>query len=1087
MALNKTNVQIPVESGLDTKIDPKQQSLGTLRVAENIVYETDKLIRKRNGYDNVAIEDILGNTIQDVQVLTKFKEELIALTKTGLHSYSGVYEKFVEKGSIYATSVDTRKVVKNSNEQTKAFSVTTNNFDVYAWKDSSGGVRYSVQDRLNNNFIVADDLVSAAGDNPKIAVSNNYVYIFYNIGNVIYFKKFFILEPKTLTAESELQADLDITYFLFDVAYGQDKIFIAYQSNDAGQNLKLFSLDSNDNITSTINFAGEEATGCINLIIDTQFRVHLLWADATDVKTSIYPFNLGASLLSPTSIEVIANVVNVTAAQDGSDYRVFYEVSQTNNIDHYVKKATITLAGVVTNISVLCRSVGLASDAFVQNDIIYVNTVYGSDEQSTYFVMDENGIVLTKTNSQNASGLIDYGILRPVSRIDDDNIQLTNQERGKVDASNGTFLGLSGITSSQINFAPNNVFQNAYLADNLHIAAGVLKMYDGESIVEHGFHVYPEGLEEQASAYPITATVTQLNAGGVAPNNQIQYISFSDVPTTGSFTLTINAQTTAAILFSDNAAAVETKIEALASITDVTVVGDYQTGFTIYFITPNTANTLATVGSNTLEKTTGNMSDGDYGYVAVYRWTDVAGQEHVSAPNSIPLSVTLSGGGSTQQAVVRVPTLRITEKENVIIDLYRTEADGTIYYKVTSVTNPVMNDKTIDYIDIVDSLSDADLIFRESLYTNGGVLENISAPACSLVTVFNNRLAVVGEETNTVYFSKLVETGKPVEFTDLIAVYFDPYGGDVTAINAMDDKFVAHQEDAVMYMSGDGPTNTLEQDTFTAPELISSDIGCLDPDSVILTPVGLMFKSRKGIWLLTKSLDLAYVGDKVEGFNSSTITAVDIIGELNQIRFVTSESIALVYNYNLNRWAVFTNHGGRSSVVIGNDYYYLREDNTIYKENRTSFSDASSPIKMRMEIGWISLNQLQGYQRVYHAMILGTFKSAHKLKVKVAYNYVEAYVQEDTINVLDFIDPTAYGDYSPYGDPSSVNYGGNLDGNLYQMRIDLERQKCQAIKILIEDAQDTVGEGLSFSSLQLRVGAKDGEFKLPATNKYGVQ
>ncbi len=108
---------------------------------------------------------------------------------------------------------------------------------------------------------------------------------------------------------------------------------------------------------------------------------------------------------------------------------------------------------------------------------------------------------------------------------------------------------------------------------------------------------------------------------------------------------------------------------------------------------------------------------------------------------------------------------------------------------------------------------------------------------------------------------------------------------------------------------------------------------------------------------------MSYIGDKVEAFNGQTVTAASIIGELNQIRFLLSEERALVYNYNLNKWATFENHGGQSSVVIENDYWYLREDGAIYQENRSSFSDASSPIKLRFETGWTSPAELQGFAR----------------------------------------------------------------------------------------------------------------------------
>jgi hypothetical protein len=226
---------------------------------------------------------------------------------------------------------------------------------------------------------------------------------------------------------------------------------------------------------------------------------------------------------------------------------------------------------------------------------------------------------------------------------------------------------------------------------------------------------------------------------------------------------------------------------------------------------------------------------------------------------------------------------------------------------------------------------------------------------------------------------------------------------------------------------------------------------------------------------------MQYVGDKVEAYNRQNVTSAQTVGELNQIRFLLDEERALVYNYNLNRWATFENHGGISSVTINNDYYYLREDGTLYKENRATFSDNSSPIRFKIETGWLSLTELQGFQRVYHLMLLGDFKSSHKLRIRVAYDFVDAYTQEVLVNPADFLDPNHYGDESPYG--SGTPYGG--DGNVYQMRINLRQQKCQSIKISIEDVQAEVGEGLSLSGITAMVGAKEGTAKVGVSRRFG--
>jgi hypothetical protein len=51
----------------------------------------------------------------------------------------------------------------------------------------------------------------------------------------------------------------------------------------------------------------------------------------------------------------------------------------------------------------------------------------------------------------------------------------------------------------------------------------------------------------------------------------------------------------------------------------------------------------------------------------------------------------------------------------------------------------------------------------------------------------------------------------------------------------------------------------------------------------------------------------------------------------------------------------------------------------------------------------------------------------------------------------------------------------------------MKKQKCQSIKISIEDSQDdNYGEGLQISNLLFVVGVKRGEYKVAQSNTYGT-
>lgn len=1122
MSLAKQVVPFPIELGLDTKFDDKQEEPGFLRRAENIVYETVKKIKKRNGYDNLSRDILGGSQILNATNLLKYKGELLAANDTTLYSRSTSREQWSEKGFLPAVQTSSSLIFKNAASQDQMDALVVDSYEVYAWEESDGTVRYTVKDTSDGSFLLSNELV-AEGERPALGRIQNDVYIIYGDGEDVVYREFSILEPQSLSAPVVVSSDRDLTNGLICATSAPGAVVVSYNADNSGDNVTLFKIETGGTLSSVISLSSESASQALDVFVTQLSRIVLLFSDGVEYKYAVYPLNLNASLLAPTVIDsepgltasgiwnltadvtlttlvggtdrngdtvtldvapaaanptntILINVTGTEAAvtvqvvpNDGTNngatpvdlttaelatyirtgvvagktitltdsgsllaaftatggdstnlasggegdgavatltggtifpivnatiielsdtsYRTYYEVENVKSINNYIKKADINLAGSVTNKAVFKRSLGLGARAFQVSDNNYIPAIHNSVTQGTYFILNEEGQVLTKYANQLAGGNKGRGVLPQSTPIDDTKMLLGGlfKNRLRVQNQDGelqSFYSTTGVGSASIDFTPEFPFSYAELADVTHICAGLLRMYDGSSVTEHGFNLFPEEVVLDSTA------------------------------TTG-----------------------------------------------------------------------GEMSDGNYGYVAVYRWTDNTGKDHRSAPTQAGLTVQLSGGGSTQTVTLEVPTLRVTAKESVAIDLYRTEAAGTIYYKVTDDLSPIMNDEDVDYVAITDTLSDAELISRELLYTTGNIFENIPAPAANQVCVYNgDRLAVIGDDESRVYFSKEKGDVDPVEFTDLVYRDLDPNGGVPNTIRAMSDKLVIFSSDAISYVSGDGPNNTGAEDSFNKPEIVSTDIGTISPYSVILSPNGLLFQSRKGIYLLTAGLTLQYVGARVEKFNGQQVRSAAIVGELNQVRFVLSEQRALVYNYNIDRWATFENHGGRSSVVIGNDYYYLRENGDVYRENRTSFSDASSSIKMRLETGWASLTPIQGYQRAYHIMLLCDYKSPHQIKVKIALDMINAWTQEVLINPEDFIEATAYGLDSPYG--SGSPYGGN--GALYQVRIDLETQKCSAIKLLIEDAQEQPGEGLSLSAITVRVGAKEGTNKLPAAQQYGA-
>lgn len=980
MALNKQKISIPFSEGINTKVDPNQRPIGTLEDLQNVVFDEPGKLKKRTGYEKLNTKLLDGTNISEVQKITAFKDELAVFNKTNFFSYSESTDLWTNKGTVSNIFPTVTPIVRNSAEQSEVVAYHAVGIDAFAWEDSRGGVRISIIDSATGNELISDTEITAAGFNPKIAAIGNELYFFYGDSTDLKYRTVNPVNPNSIGSEVTLiSADLNATNANFDVISIEDRIFFCF--NSLAATLKLGNLQDDGTVSAIQEEAAESPSSCICADKDPSSRFLVAYSDGTDVKAIVRSFNLASNIVAPTSLETISDVVNVTiSSTDSTNCTVLYEQSAANVYDHRIRKNTIDLTPTVGTPADFIRSCGLLAKQFTFESNMYVPVIHQSTLQSTAFVLNSDAEVVSKLSQGLSGNLVPTRSLQTVTAIDSERFLFSSQIKGRTVSENNTLFSLLGVSKVIIDFGNDTRFDNARLGEQLHTNGGMVQSYDGKQIVEHGFHVFPENLEN----------------GGTA-----------------------------------------------------------------------------TIG--------GSISDGEYQYLAVYAWTDNRGQLHRSAP-SIPLQVTLSGGTTTQTQTVTVPTLRITEKSDVVIELYRTEGGGTIFYKVTDVASPNLNDKTVDSIDITDTLSELELISRELLYTTGGVLDNIAPPAASLIETFNKRIFLGGlEEENKLQYSKIRFDGAPVEFNDTLTINVNPRGGRIVALAAMDEKLIIFKETAIFYISGDGPNNLGQQDTFIEPELISDDVGCENQNSIVLTPEGLMFKSKKGIYLLTRSLSTAYVGAPVEEFNDRQIRSANLVATRNIAIFVTDQD-ALVYNYFVQQWTRYTNHSGISATTLGSLYYYVRDDNEIYVES-DKFTDNGSHIPLRLETSWISFAGVQAYQRVYRMLFLGDYVSSHKVKVRVAYNFLDVFTQEEVIDTSDFTLDKVYGGDPFYGD--STVYGGA--GNQYQARVNMKTQKCQSIKVIIEDAQDQdYAEGLQLSNILFVVGTKRGEFKVSQARTYGT-
>ena len=480
-----------------------------------------------------------------------------------------------------------------------------------------------------------------------------------------------------------------------------------------------------------------------------------------------------------------------------------------------------------------------------------------------------------------------------------------------------------------------------------------------------------------------------------------------------------------------------------------------------FLVNPTTASVTGATGS-------GSVAAGDYYYKYTYEWVDAYGQLHISAPSNPSVKVTL---GATGTLTVVIPTLQLTNRQDqIFIGLYRS-SDGINFYKYlnSGYNGEIKNSTTANTVTFSDIYAFATYYQGQPLlYTDSNEVANIDPGAVTYLATYNQRLiAIPAENQNTWWYSKEVipsapgNAGTPIYFSDSFISTVDERAGGINGVLQLDEKLLFFKRNNIFALAGNGPAVDGSGNDFNPPQVIATDTGCIEGQSIVLGPSGIMFKSAKGIYLIDRSLSVSYIGAPVEAFNTYEVLSADLIYNLNQFRFGLSNGQALVYNYLFDQWSVFTNHAIVQACIYQNKYTFAKSTAVCWQEN-SGYLDDTTPISLKLTTSWLSFADLQGFQRVYKLMLLGKWKSSHYLTVQVSHDFDDTVFQTTNINVLT-TDP-------------------------YEYRLFLTRQKCTAVKFTIFDAATlptVLNEGYEISAMAFEVGIKRGLNKLAATRSAG--
>lgn len=1029
--LVKQGIDISFAQGLDQKTDPKRVQIGKFLSLENTVFNKGGLLQKRNGYPELTSLPNASYTY-----VTTFNQNLTAIGQN-IAAYNNGNQTWVSRGQIQPLSLATLPVLRNNLNQTACDTVVAPNGTMCTvYLEANGGSttnKYVVADSVTGQNIIPPSIIpvssgTVSGGMRVFYLGTYFVLVFTNTISGTAHLQYVTVNannPALVGANADIASSyVAATTLSWDGFVVGEALYVAYNTTSGGQAVAVTYLTS-----AQASVAGGPATP--HMFSGSIATLMSVTADNTvpaspTICVSFYNLPTTAGyvaaldqnlnvILSPQEIVSSGTILNIASTAQNGVITSFYEFS-----DHYSWDS-----GIATN---YIESIAYTIATTTAGTPVIVIRSLGLASRAFLLGSDSYFLGVYSSPYQSTYFLVNGSLSTSASPVVAAKLAYENA---------GGYLttGLPSVTVSA------ETAQIAYLFKDL------ISAVNKNTAVPAGTQV--NGIYSQTGINLVTFSfgTEHLDVAEIG----------GDLNFTGGF-----------LWMYDGYLPVEQNF-FLWPDTDQA--------------TPTDTATWSASGGSMAAQPNGSTNTNAYYYQFTYEWTDNQGNAFRSAP-SIPIAVTTTGSGTSGSVTLNIPTLRVTMKtaNPVKVVIYRWSVGQEEYYQTTSITSPLLNDTTVDSVQYVDTHADATILGNNLLYTTGGVLEDVNAPASNILSLFDTRLWLVdAEDPNLLWFSKQVIEATPVEMSDLLTMYIPPTTstegstGPITALYAMDDKLIIFKENAIYYINGTGPDNTGTNSQYSAPIFVTSSVGCANQNSIALMPMGLMFQSNKGIWLLGRDLSTSYIGAGVENFTlAATVNSAVGVPGTNQVRFTLSSGVTLMYDYYYAQWGTFVGVPAVSSCIWQDLHTFIDSYGRLFQESPGTYVDGSTPVLMQFQTGPLRLDQLQSYQRAYFFYLLGHYISPHKLMVSITYDYEIGPSQSVLISPNNYSTPYGAGpSQSPYGQGSP--FGGPTSLELW--RVFLQRQRCMAMSITLQEVYDATlgvpaGAGLTLSGINLVAGFK---------------
>ena len=400
---------------------------------------------------------------------------------------------------------------------------------------------------------------------------------------------------------------------------------------------------------------------------------------------------------------------------------------------------------------------------------------------------------------------------------------------------------------------------------------------------------------------------------------------------------------------------------------------------------------------------------GTFRWVAIYEDVDAFGNVVVSGISDPTDATALTD----ETATLAVPPLSVSARYGADMSFtpqvafYRTITGGSPpYYRVGAVAI----DPTVEDVTLADSTSDATLETRPKLYAPslpsavGESLDRRAPPGLKHIISYAGML--IGSRGSSLFWSGQEVYGEATWFSPVFELPIS--GGEIVALAQQDGALVVFMRDRIYIVAGEAPSDNGAAGGLGVPRLIATDVGCIDPASVVSTSLGIFFQSDRGIELFSRAQSVEWIGEPIQDTLASypvvTSAVVDVRNSL--LRFTLARTItsgvvtapgaapdiagkSVVFDLSLRYWVSVDDTVSRTAAqhacYLSDGYAWLSSGGVVNLET-DGWLDEGEWIPASYTLPPWKLG-LQQDHRIYEMMFLFERRSAAGLTIEVAEDF----------------------------------------------------------------------------------------------------